>query len=102
MFCSPYTRLRLSSFICLAESVKFSSQVSVLTLKNGSMSFKGLFLGKQIVVVVAALVGHDPEAINLSSGDKEMLFFLLKTHFCVTDLNWDIGVTAFLEIDFFS
>jgi hypothetical protein len=58
-----------------------------LTLKNGGMSFKCLFLGKQIVVVVAALVGHDPEAINLSSGDKEVLFFLLKTHFCVTDLN---------------
>lgn len=73
-----------------------------MTLKNGGMSFEGLFLGKQIVVVVAALVGHDPEAINLSSGDKEVLFFLLKTHFCVTDLNWDIGVTAFLEIDFFS
>jgi hypothetical protein len=80
-------QLGSQDFIRLAESLQLSRQVSILALQNGSMSFEGLLLGKQVIVVVAALGGCDSKRLNISSANVKGFLFLLEAHFSVADLN---------------
>ena len=93
-------KLSAKHFICLAEAIQFCGQVRVLALQAGGVLLESLFLGKKISSIVSILVRLDTQAVNISPACEERVFLFFETHFGVTDLNRDIGVTSFLEINF--
>ena len=95
-------KLTTENLVGLTESVKLGRQVGILTLEASCMFFECFFLSCQVSTVVPVCLGLDTKAVDVSSAGKELVFFLLKSHFCVTNLNCHIGVTAFLEVYFFS
>ena len=66
------------------------------------MLFKSLSLGRQVTIFITILLLCYPEALNITSYSKETVFFFLQAEFRVTDLNGDISIATFLEINLFS
>lgn len=98
------TTIELSTedLICLNETLKLAGEVSILSLEALSMLLQSLSLGKKVTIVSAALrLGH-AEAFNIASQREKHVFLLLEAELRVTDLDGDIGVAAFLEVNLFS
>ena len=66
------------------------------------MLFKSLSLGRQVTIFVSVLVLCYPEALDITSYSEETVFFFLQAELGVTDLNGDISIATFLEINLFS
>ena len=73
--------------ICLDESLKLTSKISVLSLQALSVLFKGVAFGEHVAVVGSVLRVGNAEAFNVATHGKQSVFFLLQTKLRITDLD---------------
>ena len=99
---SAAIELATKDLICLNETLKLASQVSVLTLEALSVLLECFSLSQEVTVVGAALRLSHAEALNVASEREEHVLLLLKAELRVTNLDGDISVTALLEVNFLS
>ena len=95
-------KLATKDLICLDETLKLTSQVSVLALEALSVLLKSFSLGEEVTVVSAALRLSHTEAFNIASKCEEHVLLLFETELRVPNLDGDISVAALLEVNLLS
>ena len=66
------------------------------------MLFESVSLRGQISAIGLILIASNTKSFNFTANDEELVFFLFKTELCISELNWNVSVSSFLEIDFLS
>lgn len=86
IYSGPSIQLLAEHFIGLAESVEFSCQVDILSLKDARMLLESLLLCGQVLVSISVLVVGNALAVNVTSDLEQSLFLFFKSDLSISDL----------------
>ena len=95
-------QLLAKHFICLAESIKFTSQIGILVLQYSRMLLKRFFFSGQVCVSISVLAIYLSLVFNVTSDYKQSFLLVFSPNFSISDLHLEFTVAAILKLNFFS
>ena len=92
-------KLLSKNLILLAETVKFTGQVMILSSKASSMLLKSLLFIQGISLVTTQLLVLATRSFDITATAVQFVFLLLETNLSIPDLIGQISITVFLSLE---